>query len=245
MAQAKKKAKKTTQKKKTAKRPAAKAKPKAAQIKKAAVKKSPAKKGPAKAAAKKPVQTKKGAPVKAPPAGVAHKGKAAAPAAKLGKAAPAAKTAKAGTRVADQSVILTDGSSKKLSELAGQAGLVLYFYPKDNTPGCTKEACSFRDNLARLTSLGYGVAGVSPDAPKSHANFTQGYSLNFPLIADTSKALCESLGVWQEKSLYGRKYMGVARTTFILGSDLTVKRVYENVKVDGHVEAVMADLKSA
>lgn len=113
---------------------------------------------------------------------------------------------------------------------------VIYFYPKDDTPGCTKEACDFRDNLAQLA--GAKVLGVSPDPAKSKAKFATKYSLNFPLLADTDKELCEALGVWVEKSMYGRTYMGVDRSTFLLDANGVIVQEWRGVKVPGHVDAV-------
>ncbi len=151
--------------------------------------------------------------------------------------------AKVGKKVRDVSVILTDGSESKLSKLSGRKGLVLYFYPKDMTPGCTTEACDFRDNHRRLTAKGYRVAGVSPDSTKSHEKFTEKQDLNFPLVSDPEQKLCNLFGVWAEKSLYGRKYMGVLRTTFVLSPKLEILQVYPNVKVKGHVDAILSELK--
>ena len=148
----------------------------------------------------------------------------------------------AGKKIRDRKVTLTDGSEKKLSELAGRNGLVLYFYPKDSTPGCTTEACDFRDNLSRLKTKGYSVVGVSPDPVKSHRKFTEKQKLNFPLIADEDRKLCESMGVYGEKKLYGRTYMGVYRTTFLVTPDLKIQQVYKNVKVKGHVEQILKDV---
>jgi len=156
----------------------------------------------------------------------------------------AAKTEKVLKSVPNQSVTLADGSRKKLSELVGKKGLVLYFYPKDSTPGCTRESCDFRDNLARLKKAGFAVLGVSPDSPESHQKFSEKQGLNFPLIADTEKKLAEALGVWAEKKLYGRTFMGILRTTFLLDASLKIIKIYEKVKVDGHVENILADLSS-
>ena len=150
---------------------------------------------------------------------------------------------KEGKKIRDVSVTLTDGTRSKLSALAGKKGLVLYFYPKDMTPGCTTEACGFRDNNKRLVSMGFLVVGVSPDDVKSHQKFTEKQELNFPLISDPEQKLCNQFGVWGEKSMYGRTYMGVLRTTFVLGADLKVRLVYPAVKVKGHVEAVLADIR--
>lgn len=150
-----------------------------------------------------------------------------------------------GKKVRDKKVTLTDGSKKKLSELAGKDGLVLYFYPKDSTPGCTKEACSFRDHYTAIKRKGYAVAGVSPDSPQSHQKFTEKQSINFELISDEDHSLAESFGVWVEKNMYGKKFMGIERSTFILDSSLKVVKVFRKVKVDGHTEAVINELKAA
>ncbi|MCC5813751.1 MAG: thioredoxin-dependent thiol peroxidase [Leptospira sp.] len=138
----------------------------------------------------------------------------------------------------------TNGEKTKLSDLMGKKGLVLYFYPRDSTPGCTTEACDFRDNLARLTKLGFGVVGISKDDTKSHQKFTEKQSLNFPLISDETGEICESYGVWQEKQFMGKKHMGIVRTTFLLDASLKVLKVYEKVKVAGHVDAIMEDIKN-
>ncbi|MDH5656113.1 MAG: peroxiredoxin [Spirochaetia bacterium] len=148
-----------------------------------------------------------------------------------------------GKKIKDRKVTLTDESSIKLSELSGKKGMILYFYPKDNTPGCTTETCSFNDGFSVLKKMGYTIVGVSPDSPKSHQKFTDKYSLKFPLIADEEKKLCMDAGVWAEKSMYGRKYMGVLRTTFVLEPSLKIIRVYEKVKPAGHAEQIMKDLK--
>ncbi len=228
-------------KSKTAKKPVRKAAPKKKVVKKSAPpKKKAAKKAVKKTAAKTPVAANTARPLGAKVTAKASP-KSIPPTVKSGPL-KAAKTAGAGTVLADRPVTLTDGTTQNLAKLAGPRGLVLYFYPKDQTPGCTREACDFRDNQMRLKSMGFGVAGVSPDSVKSHQSFTAKQSLNFPLIADVDKKLCEELGVWQEKSLYGRSYMGVARTTFVLSPDLRVTKVYGNVKVDGHVTSILNDL---
>lgn len=125
--------------------------------------------------------------------------------------------------------------------LAGFKGkiVVLYFYPKDNTSGCTKEACSFRDSHHALRRAGVVVLGVSPDSAKSHDGFAEKYDLPFTLIADEDKAICQAYGVWQEKSMYGRKYMGVARTTFVIDRKGNIAHVFEKVKTGGHDQEVL------
>ena len=120
---------------------------------------------------------------------------------------------------------------------------VLYFYPKDNTSGCTKEACDFRDNMNRLTSLAQ-VIGVSPDGISSHIKFQQKQNLNFTLVADVEHKLAEKYGVWKEKSMYGRKYMGIERSTFILDEHGNILKEWRKVKVPGHVDEVLQSLKS-
>lgn len=130
-----------------------------------------------------------------------------------------------------------DGKTVKLTDFAGK-NLVLYFYPKDDTSGCTKEACSFRDDLPSFEGINAAVVGVSPDPVKSHRKFADKYSLNFTLLSDESKSMLEAYGVWKEKSMYGKKYMGVERTTYIIDGSGVVKSVFAKVKVDGHSEEV-------
>lgn len=127
-----------------------------------------------------------------------------------------------------------------LKDFAGQK-VVLYFYPKDNTSGCTQEACAFRDNYNRLLSKAV-VVGVSPDSVKSHVGFQQKQNLNFPLLSDTEHKLAETFGVWKEKSMYGRKYMGIERSTFILDEQGKIVKEWRKVKVPGHVEEVLKSL---
>lgn len=142
----------------------------------------------------------------------------------------------------DRKVILTDGSTRKLSELCEKNGLVLYIYPKDNTPGCTREACSFRDEASPLRDMGYGVAGLSKDSIDSHKKFTEKYTLNFPLISDPEGALIADLGAWQEKKNYGKTYMGIVRSTFILDPKLKVVKVYPKVNTATHAVDILRDL---
>lgn len=117
---------------------------------------------------------------------------------------------------------------------------VIYFYPKDDTPGCTREACAFRDNLPKFSGLGIKVFGVSADDEKSHIRFARKHSLNFKLIPDLEHVICEAFGTWIEKHMYGRSYMGVARTTFVVGSNGRIEKVWEKVTPDGHAEEVFA-----
>ena len=125
-----------------------------------------------------------------------------------------------------------------LKDAKGQ-WLVLYFYPKDNTSGCTTEACDFRDNMKRLSSKKVVVIGVSPDSAKSHDKFIEKYDLNFTLIADEDKKVCEKYDVWKEKSMYGRKYMGVVRTTYLIDPKGKIVHTWPKVKVKGHVDDVL------
>jgi len=133
------------------------------------------------------------------------------------------------------------GNSISLKDLKGK-WVILYFYPKDNTSGCTKEACSFRDNMERLTALGAEVIGVSPDSVKSHDGFKAKYNLNFHLISDTDKKICNDYDIIGEKSMYGKKYLGVMRTTYIIDPKGKIASTFKNVKVDGHVDEVMTKL---
>jgi thioredoxin-dependent peroxiredoxin len=133
------------------------------------------------------------------------------------------------------------GRSVKLADLAGRS-VVLYFYPKDDTPGCTVEACNFRDEHSALEKAGAVVLGVSPDTTKSHEKFSTKFSLPFPLLADTEHKVAEAYGAWGEKSNYGRTYMGIIRSTFLIDPQGTVKHVWPKVKVNGHVNEVLAVL---
>ena len=134
-----------------------------------------------------------------------------------------------------------DGSRVSLQDFRGKK-VVLYFYPKDDTPGCTKEACSFRDNLGRVTTKGAVVLGVSRDDEDSHVKFKEKYHLNFPLLSDTDGRVTEAYGVWQEKNLYGRKSMGIVRTTFLIDEKGRIAKIWPKVKVEGHTDEVLAAL---
>ncbi len=134
----------------------------------------------------------------------------------------------------------TDGDgSITLSDLKGNA-VVIYFYPKDDTPGCTKEACGFRDNIAQLQKEGITVIGISKDSPKKHDKFKEKYDLNFPLASDEDGKVCEAYGAWVEKSMYGRKYMGIDRSTFLIDSKGKIVQLWRKVKVPGHVDAILS-----
>ena len=136
------------------------------------------------------------------------------------------------------------GNVWKLSDLLAQGKrVVLYFYPKDSTPGCTKQACDFRDNMGVLSSADVAVFGVSKDSAKSHQNFTEKQELNFPLLLDTEGELLGKYGVWREKQNYGRTYMGIARSTFVIESDGTLSMAKYGVKATGHVARVMKHLE--
>ncbi|MCU0650441.1 MAG: thioredoxin-dependent thiol peroxidase [Gemmatimonadaceae bacterium] len=135
------------------------------------------------------------------------------------------------------------GERVALKDLRGQH-VVLFFYPKDDTPTCTAEACDFRDLLPRFAGLDAVVLGISPDSVKSHAKFKAKYGLPYALLADVDHAVSEKYGVWKEKVLYGRRYMGVVRTTFVIGPTGKVRHVFENVKTDGHGDAVAAVVES-
>uniref|UniRef100_A0A7C2NYJ1 thioredoxin-dependent peroxiredoxin n=1 Tax=Schlesneria paludicola TaxID=360056 RepID=A0A7C2NYJ1_9PLAN len=134
------------------------------------------------------------------------------------------------------------GGRCKLSQFKGKQNVVLYFYPKDNTPGCTREACDFRDNIARFQSTDTVVLGVSCDSVASHQKFTDKFSLPFPLLSDEDHALAEKYGVWVEKNNYGKKSMGVQRSTFLIDKAGKIAAVWPKVKVDGHVAAVAEKL---
>ncbi|HTG36756.1 MAG TPA: thioredoxin-dependent thiol peroxidase [Thermoanaerobaculia bacterium] len=131
-----------------------------------------------------------------------------------------------------------DGRQVKLSDLRGKP-VVLYFYPKDDTPGCTKEACAFRDRSQELAAKGAVVLGVSPDDVASHGQFRDKYRLNFPLLADDGHQVAERYGAWREKNMYGKVSMGIQRSTFLIGGDGKVRKVWKKVNVDGHDEAVL------
>ena len=137
-----------------------------------------------------------------------------------------------------------DGIEKEysLNDFKGQK-VILYFYPKDNTSGCTQEACDFRDNINRLTSFAI-VIGVSPDSIKSHLKFKEKQSLNFILLSDPEHKLAEAFNVWVEKSMYGRKYMGIERSTFVLDENLNIIKEWRKVKVKGHVDEVLEYLNA-
>jgi peroxiredoxin Q/BCP len=142
------------------------------------------------------------------------------------------------------SAVTAEGAKTvRLAEFKGRK-VVLYFYPKDDTPGCTKEACAFRDFTAEFEKKGAVILGVSPDDEKKHAKFIGKFTLPFPLLADVGSKVCEAYGVWVEKSMYGRQYMGVERTTFLIDEDGVIRRIFPKVKVEGHVDEVLSALDS-
>jgi peroxiredoxin Q/BCP len=137
---------------------------------------------------------------------------------------------------------MTNGGGKvSLADFKGK-NVILYFYPKDDTSGCTKEACGFRDEFAEFKKHGAVVLGVSPDSVKSHDKFVKKYNLPFTLLADEDKKIVEAYGVWGQKTFWGRKYMGVYRVTFLIGPDGHIKKIWPDVKLEEHVKAVLAAL---
>lgn len=136
-----------------------------------------------------------------------------------------------------------DGTKVKLADLKGKP-VVLYFYPRDDTPGCTREACAFRDRSADLKDLGAVVLGVSTDDVASHVKFRNKYSLNFPLLADVDHAVAEKYGAWREKNMYGKVSMGIQRSTFLIDASGKVAKVWKRVQVDGHDEQVLTALRA-
>lgn len=131
-----------------------------------------------------------------------------------------------------------DGKRHRLADYAGRA-VVLYFYPKDDTPGCTVEACEFRDELGAFSAKRAAVLGVSPDSGLSHQKFVKKFGLPFPLLVDADKAICKAYGVWKKKKFMGREYLGVERSTFVIGPDGKLKEVVRQVKPQGHAKAML------
>ncbi len=145
---------------------------------------------------------------------------------------------KEGAKAPDFNLEASHGKKVSLKDLKGQR-IVLYFYPKDDTPGCTVEACAFRDTIKKIEKTDTIVLGVSPDNTASHNKFIDKFKLPFLLLSDPDKKVCEAYGVWVEKSMYGKKYMGVARTTFIISKDGKLEKIYEKVKPEGHAEEIL------
>ena len=146
-----------------------------------------------------------------------------------------------GDTAPDFTTLDTQGNSVTLSQLQGQT-VVLYFYPKDNTPGCTKEACSFRDNYTQFADNNIAVYGISPDSVKSHQKFTEKYDLPFPLLVDEDHAIADLYGVWGLKKFMGKEYMGIKRSTFVITSDSKVAQIYTKVKTASHATDILPDL---
>jgi thioredoxin-dependent peroxiredoxin len=148
---------------------------------------------------------------------------------------------KEGDKAPEISLDTDTGEHFTLSSLQGK-NVVLYFYPKADTPGCTKESCEFRDTSKKFTKANTVIIGISPDATKAQAKFREKFDLPFTLLADVSHKTAEDYGVWKEKSMYGKKYMGIERTTFVIDSHGLIKKIFPKVKVDGHAEEVLAAL---
>ncbi len=147
----------------------------------------------------------------------------------------------AGTPAPDFTVHTSDGQAVSLSALKGQK-VVLYFYPKDDTPGCTKQACNLRDNLSDLAAQGITVIGVSPDDDVSHGAFAAKYNLTFPLVADPERTIIEAYGVWGEKQNYGKTYMGLQRTTFLIDEGGTIQHVFKRPKTADHTNEILSKI---
>ena len=150
---------------------------------------------------------------------------------------------KEGNKAPDFSGKNQDGKSVKLSSFKAKKNIVLYFYPKDMTPGCTTEACDFKDQFKKFKNT--TILGVSVDSPDRHRKFIDKYDLPFELITDENKKICGKYGVWQEKKLYGKTFMGMVRTTYLIGEDGRILRVWPKVKVKGHAEEVLAAAREA
>ena len=146
---------------------------------------------------------------------------------------------KEGNKAPDFSAEASNGKTIQLKDFSGKKKVILYFYPKDDTPGCTVEACGFRDKISEIQETSTLVLGVSPDDVKSHNKFIEKFKLPFLLLSDVDKKICQDYGVWVKKSMYGREYMGVERTTFIIGKDGKIEKIYRKVKADGHNEEVL------
>lgn len=149
---------------------------------------------------------------------------------------------KIGSKAPDFKLQDDEGKTVSLKDFAGKK-VVLYFYPRDMTPGCTREACSFTENRAQINKLGAVVLGVSADSVESHKKFKEKYGLSFPLLSDPKREVIEKYGVWQEKVLYGKKSMGIVRSTFVIDEGGKIAHIFSKVKVDGHTEKVLEKLK--
>nr|CRH04662.1 putative peroxiredoxin bcp [Candidatus Magnetococcus massalia] len=147
-----------------------------------------------------------------------------------------------GTKIPALTLPDQNGEERAMMELLGEKGAVIYFYPKDSTPGCTTEANDFERLQGEFAAKGVNIVGISKDSVKSHTNFCTKQGLTFTLLSDTELAACEGFGVWQEKKNYGKTYMGIVRTTFVVDAEGTVTKVYPKVRVKEHAEKVLADL---
>lgn len=136
-----------------------------------------------------------------------------------------------------------NGNQHKLSDYRGKK-VILYFYPKDDTPGCTTEACQFNEILPNFQGTEAVVLGISADTPESHKKFAEKYNLNFTLLSDPEKEVIQKYGVWKEKNMYGKKTFGIVRTTFIIDEEGKIRKIYNNVKADGHAQKVIEDIKT-
>ena len=148
-----------------------------------------------------------------------------------------------GDKVPETRLTVQSGAPFSLADLAGKI-VVLYFYPKADTPGCTVESCAFRDNTSVFEEAGAVIVGISPDTEKAQMKFADKFTLPFKLIADKDHLLAEAFGVWVEKSMYGKKYMGVDRTTFIIDGKGTIQHIFPKVKIEGHVDETLAAVRS-
>ena len=153
------------------------------------------------------------------------------------------KTFKVGSKAPDINLPASDGTKVTLKQFKGVKNVVLYFYPKDDTPGCTAEACNFRDEIKSIHKLDAVVLGVSPDSVVKHEKFIEKFALPFLLLSDEEKKTCRDYGVWVEKSMYGRKYMGVARTTFIINKQGKIAKIFEKVRPKDHAQEVLQTLQ--
>ena len=149
---------------------------------------------------------------------------------------------KIGSPAPDFNLPTDGGGDIALKDFKGRY-VVLYFYPKDDTPGCTTESCAFRDNLSAFNKLNAAIIGLSKDSPKSHDKFKKKFELNFPLASDEDGKICEAYGVWMEKSMYGKKYMGIDRSTFIIDPQGKIAAIWRKASVTGHVDEVRAELE--
>lgn len=151
---------------------------------------------------------------------------------------------KEGDQAPDFTLSSSDGRDVSLKDFKGEKNVVLYFYPKDDTPGCTKEACSFRDQRKLFEKVDTEIFGVSFDSVNSHKKFITKYKLSFPLLADEDKAVAKTYGVYKQKSFMGKSYMGIERTTFVIDKGQKIRKIFPKVKVEGHTEEVLAAVKS-